>query len=159
MRSLVLLLLTASSVMSLEAKNWPFVGAWTPKDVTEDMPRLPGPDTSSLQADETKQNDQETKTLDDLLSPLSTLGVHALFPLMLAFTLYLGLVLWASSTLHKEDYQLYQTISELNAKTDQISEGLTALAQMYIDNYPFAYRSHPRSQDHHLQNPSQRSTT
>ncbi|XP_045113494.1 uncharacterized protein LOC123505830 isoform X2 [Portunus trituberculatus] len=141
-------------VMSLEAKNWPFVGVWTPKGVTEDMPRLPGLDTSSLQADETKQNNQETKTLDDLLSPLSTLGVHALFPLMLAFTLYLGLVLWASSTLHKEDYQLYQTISELNAKTDQISEGLAALAQMYIDNYPFAYRSNPRSQDHHLQNPS-----
>ncbi|MPC15527.1 hypothetical protein E2C01_008320 [Portunus trituberculatus] len=127
--------------MSLEAKNWPFVGVWTPKGVTEDMPRLPGLDTSSLQADETKQNNQETKTLDDLLSPLSTLGVHALFPLMLAFTLYLGLVLWASSTLHKEDYQLYQTISELNAKTDQISEGLAALAQMYIDNYPFAYRN------------------
>ncbi|XP_045113495.1 uncharacterized protein LOC123505830 isoform X3 [Portunus trituberculatus] len=159
MESLLLLLLVTTSVMSLEAKNWPFVGVWTPKGVTEDMPRLPGLDTSSLQADETKQNNQETKTLDDLLSPfgslrLSTLGVHALFPLMLAFTLYLGLVLWASSTLHKEDYQLYQTISELNAKTDQISEGLAALAQMYIDNYPFAYRSNPRSQDHHLQNPS-----
>ena len=55
--------------MSLEAKSWPFVGKWTPKGVMEDMPRLPGPDTSSYEVDETKQNDQETKTLDDLLSP------------------------------------------------------------------------------------------
>lgn len=33
-----------------------------------------------------------------------------------------------------------RTISELNAKTDQISEGIAALAQIYIDNYPYTYR-------------------
>lgn len=48
---------------------------------------------------------------------------------------------------------LCRTISELNAKTDQISEGLAALAQIYIDNYPFTYRSNHEGQKTFL-NPS-----
>lgn len=54
--------------MALEAKNWPFVEVWTPRGVTEDVPRLPGQDSSSLQVDEA-QDDKETKILDDILSP------------------------------------------------------------------------------------------
>ncbi|KAK4291340.1 hypothetical protein Pmani_035835 [Petrolisthes manimaculis] len=79
-------------------------------------------------------------SLQGLLTFFGSSSVHLMFPLVLVFTLYLGLVLWVSSTLHRADHHLYSTISELNAKTDQISEGIAALAQIYIDNYPYTYR-------------------
>lgn len=34
----------------------------------------------------------------------------------------------------------YRTIEELNSKADQITEGIAALAQIYIDNPPLGYR-------------------
>ncbi|XP_050722121.1 uncharacterized protein LOC127001537 isoform X2 [Eriocheir sinensis] len=154
----VLTIATASwAVPAKEAKTWPFIEAWGGKDMMEKTELL-GQDATSLQLDETRQEEQETNALESVSSlfgslRLSTLGVHALFPLMLAFTLYLGLVLWASSTLHRADHHLYKTISELNAKTDQITEGLAALAQIYIDNYHFSYRSNHEGQEPFL-NPS-----
>lgn len=44
-------------------------------------------------------------------------------------------------------FMICRTISELNAKTDQITEGLAALAQIYIDNYHFTYRSNHEGQE------------
>lgn len=72
--------------MALEAKNWPLGGVWTPKSVTEDVPRMPGLDSSSLQVDETK-DEQETKTLDDLLSPYVSRKLHAIHLLLHAYIL------------------------------------------------------------------------
>ena len=63
-------------VMSLESKNWPFVGVWTPKSEVEHKLSLPEHDPSSLQVDEIKQNELKTKTLDDLMSKYVPKKLH-----------------------------------------------------------------------------------
>lgn len=60
---------------------------------------------------------------------------------------------WYFNSLITLVFIIFRTISELNAKTDQISEGLAALAQIYIDNYHFTYRSNREGQEPFL-NPS-----
>lgn len=60
---------------------------------------------------------------------------------------------WYFNSLITLVFIISRTISELNAKTDQISEGLAALAQIYIDNYHFTYRSNHEGQEPFL-NPS-----
>ncbi|XP_069996671.1 uncharacterized protein [Penaeus vannamei] len=83
------------------------------------------------------------KLLPDFASPTLSMVIYAAFPLLLIFTLYAGVMLWATSSVQRVDH-LHSTISELNAKADQITQGISALAQIYIDNPP-GYR---RSQGH-----------
>ncbi|KAK3867109.1 hypothetical protein Pcinc_027393 [Petrolisthes cinctipes] len=111
--------------------------------VGEQVNRTPREEDKSTHLAHTHEEPPSSKILSSLQGLLPFFGsstVHLMFPLVLVFTLYLGLVLWVSSTLHRADHHLYSTISELNAKTDQISEGIAALAQIYIDNYPYTYR-------------------
>ncbi|XP_066941232.1 uncharacterized protein [Macrobrachium rosenbergii] len=102
-----------------------------------------------LEPEEGEGGEPETKLLplSDLFSPVLSTGLFAIIPLVIIFSLYLGVMLWASSSIRRADDYLQQTISDLNTKADQISEGIAALAQIYIDNPPPAYgRRHPSEQ-------------
>lgn len=95
-------------------------------------------------------------SFEGFFSPLATLGVYVLFPLALIFTLYLSLVLWASSSIHTADHHLHVTMEELNSKADQITEGIAALAQIYIDNPPIGYRRSHSGKDTPVTSPDGR---
>ncbi|XP_068226316.1 uncharacterized protein [Palaemon carinicauda] len=92
-----------------------------------------------LESDEGEEPETKLLPLSDLFSPVISTGLFAIVPLVIIFSLYLGVMLWASSSIRRADDYLQQTISDLNTKADQISEGIAALAQIYIDNPPPGY--------------------
>lgn len=63
------------AVTAKEAKTWPFVEAWGGKDMMKKTELL-GQDATSLQLDETRQEEQDTNALESVSSLYVKLFLH-----------------------------------------------------------------------------------
>ncbi|CAL4142375.1 unnamed protein product, partial [Meganyctiphanes norvegica] len=81
------------------------------------------------------------------LSPVLNMVVFALFPVLLVFSLYSTMVFWATDNIRRTETQLQTEMVELHQKADQITAGIAALAQIYIDNPPGPLYRHYRREN------------